>query len=288
MQQAMIGRNRTGAAIAPERCAAMLEAVEEFQPSSEGSAQAIADIRIAYAETAEPIGTLPPPVSMKKSALSSGKSASAETAIFVDKLGERLGFERSGVRLYEALVSKFDAYAGFAGGPTRQELEHILSEELAHFEMLRECIEQLGGDPTAVTPSANLHGTMSEGICAIMIDPRTNLLQSLEAALVAELADNDCWEGLIELAEHAGAQQLMERFADALSHEQEHLANVRAWVAAGQGRPGARIAVSTSGLGSDDLEEGGDTESDVKRPGTRKSSARDGITPRSGRATRHK
>ena len=38
---------------------------------------------------------------------------------FLDKLGERLAFERTGVRLYEALISKHEALGSFAGGPDR-------------------------------------------------------------------------------------------------------------------------------------------------------------------------
>ena len=69
--------------------------------------------------------------------------------------------------------------------------------------MLQAAIEQLGGDPTAVTPSANLQATAAHGIQKVVVDPRTTLLQ-LEAALVAELTDNACWEALIELAQEAG------------------------------------------------------------------------------------
>jgi rubrerythrin len=154
----------------------------------------------------------------------------------VDKLGERLAFERAGTRLYEALISKYDAFGSFSGGPSRDDLEHVRQEEYRHFTLLQSAIEQLGGDPTAVTPSANLQTTAAHGIHQVIVDPRTTLLQSLEAALIVELADNACWEALIELAQEASQDTLVQQFQEALKHEQDHLEKVHAWVAAGQGR----------------------------------------------------
>jgi hypothetical protein len=61
-------------------------------------------------------------------------------------------------------------------------------------------------------------------------------LQSLEAILVAELADLTCWETLVELAQEAGEDDLVQPFKQAHMTEQEHLQKVRTWVAAGQGR----------------------------------------------------
>jgi hypothetical protein len=98
--------------------------------------------------------------------------------------------------------------------------------------MLEEVIRSLGGDPTAVTPSANIHAVSSRGLCAVIADPRTDLQQSLEAALIAELADNDCWLTLVALAKGFSRDDLAGQFAEALEHEQEHLLRVRAWVGA--------------------------------------------------------
>jgi hypothetical protein len=91
-----------------------------------------------------------------------------------------------------------------------------------------------------VTPSANLHATAAHGINQVIVDPRTTLLQSLEAILIAELADNACWEALIELAQGAGEDKLVKQFEEALRNEQDHLAKVQAWLAAGQERAGNR------------------------------------------------
>ena len=101
--------------------------------------------------------------------------------------------------------------------------------------MLQAAIEQYGGDPTAVTPAANLSATASQGIPKVIVDPRTTLLQSLEAILVAELSDNACWETLVALAQQAGENDLVQQFEQALADEQEHLRKVRTWLAAGQG-----------------------------------------------------
>ena len=104
--------------------------------------------------------------------------------------------------------------------------------------MLKAAIEQLGGDPTAVTPAANLSATASQGIPKVIVDPRTTLLQSLEAALIAELSDNACWETLVELAQQADENDLAQQFEQALVNEQDHLRKVQTWLAAGQGRKG--------------------------------------------------
>jgi rubrerythrin len=236
-QQATLGTNRTGIAAAPQRSQEMLAGMEEFPPTSEGSAQDIAIVRIAYATEAEPLGSMPLPAGMKNKAKTAMKAVmGAKPTLLMDKLGERLAFERSGTRLYEALVSKHAAFGSFTGGPRKGDLEEILQEEYGHFTMLSSTIEQLGGDPTAVTPSANLHATASHGIAQVIVDPRTTLLQSLEAILIAELADHACWEALIALAQQAGEDTLVKPFKQALVTEQEHLVKVRAWLAAGQGR----------------------------------------------------
>jgi rubrerythrin len=157
----------------------------------------------------------------------------------MDKLGERLAFEHGGARLYEALLSKHRAYGSFEGGPSEDDILHILTEEYEHSDILIQAIKAQGGDPTALTPAANLTTIISAGWPQVLSDPRTNLLQCLEAMIVAELADNECWTALAELASQEGHEDLAARCLEALEHEREHLANVRMWIAAGHGRVGA-------------------------------------------------
>lgn len=237
MTSAMMRINRTGMELAGERARDMLEAVEEAEPASLGDAAGLHDNRVEYLAEGHGIGSPPPGVD-------------GDMALLLDKLGERLAFERMGVRLYEALMDKLDAGDLFEGGPSRADLEHIRREEGQHFVMLEESIRQQGGDPTVLTPCADLAGVESMGLHHVVVDPRTTLAQGLHAILVAELADNAGWELLIEVARHVGAEDLARRFQQAHDDEQQHLRMVRGWLtshALGRdaGRELARPALDT-------------------------------------------
>jgi hypothetical protein len=226
-QLAQPGANRTVRATR-DYVDRMVEGTQEFPATSSGGLLELADVRMSYAEVAEPIGHIPE-VGLEQ--------AAPERALLVDKLGERLAFERTGVRLYDGMLSKHLAYGTFAGGPELDELVEFRDEELAHVLLLTDAIRKVGGDPTAVTPSADLAATASRGVGDVIADPRTSLLQSLEALLIAELSDNDCWSALASIAAVAGESELAEQFLEAIVAEENHLVHVRRWIAAGQGRP---------------------------------------------------
>ncbi len=223
--------NRTGVAGAPERAEQMIAAAAEFPPSSQGDARAIAEIRVTYTQQTR---------TFEGANAGAGDGASQSeldrSTLLMDKLGERLAFEHAGARLYEALVSKHQAYGDFEGGPGAADLMEILGEEYEHAAMLQRAIRELGGDPTALTPSANIAANVSAGLPQVLTDPQTNLLQCLEAIVVAELADNECWTVLNELARNAGDEQLATACEQAIAHERDHLRKVRRWIAAGHGR----------------------------------------------------
>jgi rubrerythrin len=228
-----IGGNRTGLATSPAMAAELVRATQETVPSTRGDARSMATVRIAYARAAEPAGTMPPPASLKEAAKAAIKAFKGQNAtVFMDKLGERLAFERSGVRLYDALISKFDVFGTWAGGPTLADLEKIRADEREHFLLMKRTIERLGSDPTVVTPSANAQAVISKGLPTLLGDPRTDLKQGLEAVLVAELVDNDCWENLIDLARGLGQEAIAAEMDLALKEEQDHLRRVRRWLAA--------------------------------------------------------
>lgn len=234
---AELGMNKTGIATSPKLTAAMLEGQKEFVPDIQGDEALIAASRSGTArEWGEQVGSVPPPTTLKgvvKTGLTAMKGESP--TLLIDKLGARLAYERSGVRLYEALLSKFDATGGFEGGPTRDLIEGILQDEYNHFKLLMQSLEHLGADPTVMTPTADLEAVITQGAMAVLVEPRTNFAQCLEAAVTIELIDNACWESLVQLAEQAGQHDLATRFQAALREENAHLANVKRWLAVSQG-----------------------------------------------------
>jgi hypothetical protein len=204
--------NRTGAAGSPEMALDMIRMAQRTAPDPEGDATRLAEYRKPYIEG--------------RSILGSGPS------LLLDKLGERLAFERQGVRLYECLIGKAKILGPTPGGPSIGDLEHILEEEGKHLRFLQQAIIQSGGDPTLQTPCANVAGVLSQGIVQIVADPRTTLVQCLEAMLNAELVDNDGWTMLRDLVDALGANELADKIEDAVENEQEHLEKVREWLSA--------------------------------------------------------
>jgi hypothetical protein len=133
------GENRTGFLATAARGEEMVKATREFLPSSPGTADAIADVRIGCAQEGEPLGEMAPPAGVIDKAKSMVSAATGgQPTLLLDKLGARLAFEHAGARLYEALISKHEA---FAGGPEAQDLLHILQEEYEHADLLRQAIK---------------------------------------------------------------------------------------------------------------------------------------------------
>jgi ferritin-like protein len=148
---------------------------------------------------------------------------------FIDKLGCRLAFERAGVRLYDALIAKVSSAPMNGMKISLDTLWKFRNEEFQHFRMLEEAIRSIGADPTAQTPSADVDGVASLGLVKVLTDPRTSVAHCLEAILIAELADNDAWQLLIQLTGKMGMDDMSRDFMKALQEEEVHLAHIRQW-----------------------------------------------------------
>ena len=225
-----LGRNRTGVQMSPVDTREMLKGVEKMVPSSRGDETAMAELRTSYIREAEPVGSVPVPTKLKGMAKAGADAITGKRMhVLMDRLGERLAFERTGTRLYEALITKCEAAADPSANRHLDLLNRFRTEEAAHFKMLAECIDSLGGDPTAQTPCADLAGVESTGLLQVVSDPKTSVIQSLHAILVAELADNAGWDELIMLCDEMGETDLSQRFDEAREQERLHLESIRHW-----------------------------------------------------------
>jgi rubrerythrin len=224
-----IGMNRTGMQMSPFDSTAMQSATVAT-PAPPGDGSVIGAMRSAYIEEAEPLGSVPIPGTITGAVTTAIQMLTGNNPqIFIDKLGERLAFERTGTRLYDAMIVKFDVMHDGISSMRREDLQKIRNDEARHFIILADALESLGGDPTAQTPSADLAGVESLGLVQVLSDPRTSLAQSLHAILTAELADQCGWELLISLAQEHEQAAMSNEFILALGEERIHLQQVRQW-----------------------------------------------------------
>ena len=227
-----VGMNRTGIQMSPVDSKAMQEVdpVLQGEDALSGDESELSTIRSDYIANAETLGSVPLPSTLS-GAVGMGVSMlkGDSPQILLDKLGERMAFERTGTRLYDALITKCEALLDGEISMTLEDLARIRSDELRHFMIVKEAIETLGGDPTSQTPSADLAGVESMGLVQVLNDPRTSIAQSLHAILTAELSDNAGWETLVALADSQDLPDMVEDFTNALNEEREHLSMVQTW-----------------------------------------------------------
>ncbi len=224
-EQVHTGMNRTGMQMSPFDSAALERDIQSLMPPASGDPAEIARVRNDYISDADQLGSVPPPGTMK-GMLTTGMAAltGKEPQLLLDKLGERLAFERTGTRLYDALIDKVDALenAGKSSVPLPI-LIQIRGEEAQHFALVARAIQRMGGDPTVQTPCADLAGIEAMGLLQAISDPRTTVSQALHAILVAEMTDNNGWEMLIALARLQNEDQMADEFSAALANERDHL-----------------------------------------------------------------
>ena len=222
------GMNRTGIDMSPVDAKELISAARSAAPSSSGDEQALTAFRMSYLETADPIGSVPVPGTLKGVAKTvMQKLTGKKPEVLIDKLAERLAFERTGTRLYDALLGKCHVRSDEAGGLPLQSLRTFRDEEARHFTLVSDVMHGLGADPTALTPGADVTGVAAMGLLQVITDPRTSIAQSMHAIQIAELADHDGWRMLISLTEELGMDDIAGRFRQAWAEEDRHLETIR-------------------------------------------------------------
>lgn len=227
-----MGTNRTGIAMSPVQSKVMISGAAAATPTGGNEAE-LHELEKEYIRAAGVVGTVPLPGTLRGAFTAvKDKLSGQHTEALLNKMGERLAFERSGVRLYECFIAKCEA-AGAAGTlPEAVDLDmarQFCIEEAQHFALLRDVLEGLGADPTAQTPDADVSAVASLGLMKVIQDPRTSVVQSLEALLSVELTDNAAWELLVRLAREMTMDEIADRFHQAEEQEDRHLATVRQW-----------------------------------------------------------
>ncbi len=140
----------------------------------------------------------------------------------IDLLAERLAYERSGVKLYDAILKKVKASRHTQLKKLAKELKEHRDHEVEHAEWCEEQIRALGGDPDEKTEKALLVEIEAQGIEEIIFGDAP-LSQMFHALNMAELGDNAGWAQLVGIAEQCGDEEARAEFQERLDHEEEHL-----------------------------------------------------------------
>ncbi len=234
MEQAnKTGPNRTGMDMSPVDGKAMVEGAEKLTEITPAAREQIKNFRELQIKEGGSVGSIPLPGTFK-GALNVGmeKLQGHSPEVLINKLGQRLAFERAGTRLYDAMIAKCEA--GMDEASTKvvslDKLRHFRDEEHEHALLVESVMKELGADPTAMTPDADITAVASMGLPKVVTEPRTTVLQCLEAIQIAELADNVAWENLQELCLGMGLRDIAAKFSKPISQEKVHQDVVNDWV----------------------------------------------------------
>src|SRR5690625_1508028 len=139
----MTMKNRTGVAMSPMDSEDIIDTAQNTPPSSSGDKSGFTSVENPYIETAEPVGSVPPPGTLKGAAKAVlGKFSGENPEMLINKLGERLAFERMGTRLYEYLINKCQAAQASSQIPI-DTLRRFREQELHHFKIVTQALESL-------------------------------------------------------------------------------------------------------------------------------------------------
>lgn len=228
-----MGSNRTGMDMSPIDGKAMVEGAQKLTGTAPPPRERMVDFRTSAIEESGSIGSVPVPGTFK-GALSAGKEKlkGHNPELLINKLGQRLAFERAGTRLYDALIMKCNAAMDSATAQivSVDKLRHFRDEEHEHALLVGTVISELGADPTAMTPDANVSALASIGLPKVISEPRTSVLQCLETMQIAELTDNAAWADLRELCLDMGLDEIADKFSKPISQEQVHQEVLTDWI----------------------------------------------------------
>lgn len=227
-----LGANKTGIDMSPLMSKDMID-TDGLYMGKTNHADELSEMQQFYLEDADALGSVPLPGTVKGAVKSTLKMATGKhPEALINKLGERLAFERSGTRIYEQLITKCEhSRMGnqMALEIPVERLREFRDQEAEHFQIVVACMKSLGADPTAQTPDADASGVAASGLMKVIMDPRASVSQSLEAMLSLELTDNAAWDLLVKLADDMSLPDMVSQFQHCHQQEQVHLEQVQQW-----------------------------------------------------------
>ncbi len=145
----------------------------------------------------------------------------------IDLLCERLAFERSGVKLYDKILTEMKASQNPQITKMLEPMQEHRDQEKEHEEWLEAQIRSLGADDKKPTEMSRLVTKESQGIEEVVLKGTGQIAHLFHALLAAELVDNAGWDLLVQLADEADDSKARREFKKRLHEEEEHLILMR-------------------------------------------------------------
>lgn len=155
------------------------------------------------------------------------KLAEGNVAKVLDVLTARCAYERTGVKLYDAIIDKIERQGDTHYHRMLETLRRHRDEEKEHEEWLEQQIRALGGDPHAATQMSRLEDEETRGVQGVLLDGHSEIPHLIHALFTAELTDNAGWDLLVQLADEAGDREAKREFGRRLAEEAKHLLFMR-------------------------------------------------------------
>ena len=184
----------------------------------------------SYVARTDPSMWTPLPGAFVGHARDHDRATAASAQVLLERMAERLAFERCATRLYEALLARLATGTGESALP-RATLQRFHDDAAAHFEILCEGIESLGGDPLAPAAAGDVVAEQTQTLLQAINDTRVCLRCCVDTMLFAELSDRAGWEALLEIASTSGRDALAQRFQIVLQEKAEHVDRISGWAA---------------------------------------------------------
>lgn len=144
----------------------------------------------------------------------------------IELLTERLTFERVGVRLYDAIVSRLES-AEPAVRRMLPRVEQQRAEEREHVAWLEALIDGLASDAPPIPRRPELAHLWTEGLLRISEAGAATIAELFQALHTFELANESGWQRLLRLAERGHDLPACDDFGHRLADEQAHVSFVR-------------------------------------------------------------
>lgn len=147
--------------------------------------------------------------------------------IYIQKLADRLAFERGETRLVSLAINRLERAKSAVPSRAISVLQINQSHDETHAELVRKILLSL--KPEALDSWRLFDGVNRayRGFFDVLVSPHSDFLRIFQILYFAKLASNGEWEVLIDLTRKFNGAEASRPFKEALAQERQHLTEIK-------------------------------------------------------------